>query len=44
MNSSKMMGNSPEVLLNICESTQHYLKYHKIYILNQHSNLSVILK
>ena len=30
--------------MNTCESRQHYLKYYKIYILNQHTNSSVILK
>ena len=30
--------------MNTCESRQHYLKYNKIYILNQHTNLSVILE
>ena len=30
--------------MNTCESRQHYLKYYKIYILNQHTNLSVILE
>jgi hypothetical protein len=32
-------------LVNSCESRRrHYLKYHKIYILNQRTNLSVILE
>ena len=30
--------------MNTCESRQHYLKYYKLYILNQHTNLSVILE
>ena len=30
--------------MNTCESRRHYLKYHKIYILKHHTNLSVILK
>ena len=30
--------------MNTCESRRHYLKYYKIYILNQHTNLSVILE
>ena len=30
--------------MNTCESRQHYLKYYKMYMLNQHTNLSVILE
>ena len=29
---------------NTCESRRHYLKCHKIYILNQHTNLSFIFE
>ena len=27
----------------MCENRRYYLKYYKLYILNQHTNLSVIL-
>ena len=30
--------------MNTCESRRHYVKYYKTYILNQHSNFSVILE
>ena len=36
--------NATSMGMNTCESRQHYLKYYKIYILNQHTNLSVISK
>ena len=30
--------------MNTCESRRHYLKYYKIYTLNQHTNLSFALE
>ena len=30
--------------MNKCESRKHYLEYYKIYIPNQHTNLSAILE